>query len=732
MGESKMKKYFAWIILIVCLLSSVTASFSETKKPEKVTFNFVDVELSTVTKFISEITGKNFIFDERIKGRITIIAPSRLSVDESYNLFTSVLELKGFTVVPSGVDAYKIIPAAEAKQRGMQIAIERQPVDESYIARLIPFKNISSDDALKFLQPLVSKNGHISTFGPGNLILVVDSGLNIEKILSIIEAIDHPSVKEEPDLVFLKYSSAEAVAKILNEGFGKVKSRAPPGQPSAIEGGKAVGDMRLNAVVLFGEKEIRESMKMLIKTLDVPSPEAQGRINVYFLENTDATELSKVLEGMLRGAQPAKQATTTGAQAAPMTPFEAAGGIAITPDKATNSLVIVASPSDYQNLVQIIKQLDRRRKQVYVEAMIAEVSIDKLLDLGVKWRGALVKDGKPLAIGGFGNIDQTTIQNIITGLAGLSMGGLGRYLTIPGGFLPSTTLPDGTPTTTSDVKAPGFAVLLGLDEFRDAIKILSTPQLLTSDNKEAEIMVGENVPFVTGRQSNIQVTTSVFTTVERQDVGIRLKITPQITEGDYIKLDIYQEISAVKQESATILINVGPTTSKRSTKTSVLVKDRETVVIGGLIQEKEENQWTKMPILGDFPILGWLFKSKSVTKNKTNLLVFITPSVVKDAENLAQITKERQLQMARVTKNYKEGELLVKFKEGVSEEKALSILSKKGASVINYMEDIKAYQIKLKAKQSVEDAIKEFSTFPEVEYAEPNYSLKFQSERKKD
>ena len=201
-------------IIILCLALSVVLLIpppviGESKKPEKVTFNFVDVELPAITKFISDITKKNFIFDERVKGKITIIAPSKLSVDDAFSLFTSVLELKGFTVVPSGIDAYKIIPSAEAKQRGIALSRDGQTVNESYIARLIPLKNISSDDALKFLQPIVSKDGYVSAFGPGNLLLVIDSGLNMEKILAIIEDIDQPSMREGPELIFLKYSSAD-------------------------------------------------------------------------------------------------------------------------------------------------------------------------------------------------------------------------------------------------------------------------------------------------------------------------------------------------------------------------------------------------------------------------------------------------------------------------------------------------------------------------------------------
>ncbi|MDH5769378.1 MAG: type II secretion system secretin GspD, partial [Nitrospirota bacterium] len=495
----------------------VNAAFAGVKKDQKVTFNFVDVDLSTITKFISEITGKNFIFDERVKGKITIIAPTKLSADDAYNLFTSVLELKGFTVIPSGIDAYKIVPAIEAKQRGMLIATERLPVNESYIARLIFLRYISSDDALRFLQPVISKDGHISAFGPGNLLLMIDSGMNVEKILSIVEVIDQPSIKEKPEIVILKYSSADTIAKILNEGMGRGKTRTP-GQPVIADEARVVADQRLNAVVLFGDKGMRESMKSLIALLDVPSPEALGRINVYFLENADATELSKVLEGMLKAVQPTKQV----APGAPVMPFEAAGGITITPDKSTNSLVVVASLADYQNLAQIIKQLDKRRRQVFVEAMIVEASIDNLRDLGTQWRATATRKGEPIAIGGFGKLDPTALDNILTGLSGLTAGGMGNFIDVP----IITTDPSTGEPKSSKLTIPGFAALFSLNEFRGTVNVLSTPQILTSDNKEAEIMVGENVPFVSKRERDITTTSTVLSSIERYDVGIKLKITP--------------------------------------------------------------------------------------------------------------------------------------------------------------------------------------------------------------
>ncbi len=702
-------------LLIINLDLGYSSGKGELSSDQKVTFNFVDVELPAITKFISEITKKNFIYDERVKGKVTIITPSKLSIEDAFSLFTSVLELKGFTLIPSGVDAYKIVLSSDVKQRGVGFAKDKQPVNESFIARLISLSNISSDDALKFIQPLISKDGHASSFGPGNLILVIDSGLNIEKILSILNNIDQPMVKEGPEIIFLKYSSADTVAKILNEGMRKSR---PAVQPLSIDEPRAVADQRLNAVVLFGDRGIRQSMKSLINLLDIKAPDALGRINIYFLENADASELEKVLDNILKGSQPQKQQAVGGAPA--VIPFEAVGGITITADKASNSLIIVASPADYHNLSQIIKQLDRKRRQVYVEAMIIEASIDNLRELGAKWRITAKHKGEPVLIGGFGSINSGSVQNIIQGLEGVTLGGLGNFIR----DIPMTIIDAQGHITSSTITIPGFAALFSLNEFKDAINILSTPQILTSDNKEAEIVVGENVPFVSKRERDVTTTNTVLSSIERKDVGITLKLTPQITEGDYVKLDIYQEISSLKQASENILINVGPTTTKRSTKTSVVVKDGQTVVIGGLMQEKDEININKMPLLGDIPLLGFIFKNEQISKKKTNLLVFLTPNIVKEPERIAQITSEKQKEFAVAENRFSEEEMLVKFKENINDETARKIISAHGASVIKFIEGVRIYHIKLKANHKVKDAVKEFSGMQEVQYAEPNYTIK--------
>jgi type II secretory pathway component GspD/PulD (secretin) len=534
--------------------------------------------------------------------------------------------MKGFTVIPSGVEAYSIIPTAEAKQKGLKFEKDTLLVNAGYAARLIPLKDISASEVLKLVQPIVSRDGYVSVFGPGNLLLIIDSGANIANILSIIEIIDKPS-------------------------------------------------------------EIRA-----------------GMINIYFLENADATELVKVLESLIKSAQTQPQRQPTAASA-----FESVSGMSVTADKASNALIVVASPSDYQNILQIIKQLDKRRRQVFVEAMIAEVYIDKLLELGTKWRAAVTKDGEPIFITGVGKVDSSTVSSIVTGLTGLTMGGMANYFTIPASFVSGAT---------SDIKAPGIAALFSMSDFRDAVNILSTPQILTSDNKEAEIIVAENVPFLSKRERDITTTNTVLSSIERRDIGITLKITPQINEGAFVKLDIYQEISALMGgEKLEILTQLGPTFTKRATRTSVVVKDTQTVVIGGLMQERNEEVTTKVPVLGDIPLLGWLFKYKSIQKTKINLLVFLTPHVVTDSAILSRISQEKLTEFTKKGENYVEDELILAFKAGVTEEAAKSVIAAQKAAILETVKE-KTYRIKLRKRMITEEAVNTFSALPEVEKIE--------------
>jgi general secretion pathway protein D len=584
-----------------------------------VVLNFTDVDIATMVKFISDLTGKNFVLDDRVKGKISVFSPSKLSNEEAYNVFTSVLELKGFTVVPAG-KVLKIVPTAAAKMEGLKVYKdgERSAVNDAYQARVIPLAHIAPQDAVSLLQPLVSKDGQISAFGASNMILVVDSALNMPKLLSILKLIDTDQVRERPELVFLKNASAESVAAVVKDWMS---GRAPP-RPAGIPGqagGAAAGnaplivpDTRLNALIIFGSDKDKRDVRKLISLVDVVPPTTSSKVNVYYLENAEATEVAKVLEGLVKGSA-APPAALPGAAGAPQQAVFEGGKLSITPDKATNSLVIVASPTDYQNLVQVIQKLDRRSRQVFVQAMIAEVSINKAKALGVQWgflgaasNGAVSTAASFDPFGTFGSLG-STISALTT--AGVSVSNLNLL-----------------------GSAANFPVVIQALQTNGALNVLSTPNIMTSDNKEAEIFVGENVPFLSG--TNLTSTGLSQQSIERKDTGIILKIKPQISEGDYIKLDIYQEISAVKDFGTATNPNLGST--KRSAKTSVVVKDTDTVVIGGLIQDTDQVTESKIPLLGDIPVLGWLFKTKNTTRDKTNLLILLTPRIIKDARDMAR------------------------------------------------------------------------------------------------
>jgi len=588
-----------------------------------VVLNFNEVDISTMVKFISDLTGKNFILDDRVKGKISVYSPSKLTTEEAYNVFVSVLELKGFTVVQSGKVA-KIVPSAGARQSGFKLlpSDEQAPVNESYIAQVTKLENIKAQEALTFLQPMVSKDGHLSAFGPGNLILMVDSALNIRKLKSILETIDTERTRDGIEIVYLKNASAETVATTIRQWLSGSDSRAAA-QPAVAGGGTAgsvLADLRLNALLVFGNDTIKKAVREMVVKLDVAPPEASSKVNVYYLENTDATEMAKVLDGVVKGIS--AQATAQPGIAAPQaSPFDS-GKVTITPDKGSNSLVIMASPNDYTNLVQVIKKLDRRSKQVFVQVLIAEVTLDKSRELGLQ-SGVL----------GGGVLNKyLTVAGLYDPLGTLTS--IGSVLRAGGNLTPSITA--------SPVNITG--VLKALDK-NGLVNILSTPNILTSDNKEAEINVGENVPF---KGSDTQSTIGTTTSVERKDIGINLKIKPQISEGDYIRMDINQEISAVKNDKGQAVDLV---TTKRSAKTSIVVRDKETVVIGGLIQDTEDVNVSKVPFLGDIPGLGWLFKTTTKTRKKTNLMILITPQIIRDADDLAKVYVEQRMKFGDAAKN---------------------------------------------------------------------------------
>jgi general secretion pathway protein D len=627
--EARLKRYLSHTLCIFILIGYLFAP-PALAAGKGVVLNFNEVDISTMVKFISDLTGRNFVLDDRVKGKISVYSPSKLTTEEAYNVFVSVLELKGFTVVQSG-KVGKIVPSASAKQSGFTLlpSGEQAAVNENYVAQVNKLENITAQEALTFLQPMISKDGHISAFGPGNLLLMVDSSLNIRKLQGILQTIDSERTREGLEIIYLKYASAESAAATVKQWLSGNDAK-PAGQAAAAGNsatGSVLADVRLNALLIFGNESIKKSVRELVAKLDVQPPEASSKVNVYYLENTDATEMAKVLDGVVKGITAQAPAGQPGAAAAQTSPFES-GKVTVTPDKGSNSLVIMASPNDYNNLVQVIKKLDRRSKQVFVQVIIAEISLNKTRDLGVQ--GGVVAAGvlgKYLQGGGiydpFGTFGQILGSSSATG-TGIS--------SLINGQLAKNTKP-----------VTAVALLQALDT-NGLVNVLSTPNILTSDNKEAEITVGENVPF---QGSATQSTFGTTQSVERKDIGINLKIKPQISEGDYIRLDINQEISAVAPSKGQAIDLV---TTKRAAKTSVVVKDNETVVIGGLIQDQENDTVSKVPILGDIPGLGWLFKTTNKTRSKTNLMILLIPHIVKEAADLATVTDEQRVKFGEASK----------------------------------------------------------------------------------
>ena len=592
------------------------------KQKETVSMDFVNVDINVVVKYISELTGKNFIIDEKVSGKVTIISPKAVTKEEAYKVFESILDVYGFLAMESG-EVIKIVPVAEGRQKAGQVQVGskiKKNMRDQMITQLIPLKYVSADKLLSVLRPLIPPTSYVAAYSASNTLILVDLAANRQRILDIVKQLDIEGVESTVKVHKLQYASAREmetkIDNILNPSGGKSKK----GKASAESVSEVISDERLNALIVVGNELYLNKVASLISQLDIPAPAGRQEINVVYLKNADAEEMSKVLNKISK--QATKQKIGKGKNAKGSDPVN------IMADKATNSLVITANPEDFYTLTTVIEKLDIRRRQVFVEALIFEIRSDDTNKFGVEWRASeSLSETEPSGLGGtnFGNIGAAATTPISSGTnplnssAGLILG-----------------VVDGTMTYGGEtfVNIGGLVSALRTE---DGVNILSTPNLLTTDNIEAEIFVGENVPFV---KSSAQTTGSTpITNIERKDVGILLRITPQINDGDYVKLSIFQEISSISPtqlDKASDII-----TFKRNAQTTVTVKNKQNVVIGGLIRNDVTEIESAIPILGSIPIIGWLFKSKSKQNIKTNLLIFLTPHIITTDEDMESITDKK-------------------------------------------------------------------------------------------
>lgn len=588
-----------------------------------VTIDFDNVDINLFIKYISELTGQNFVIDKAVKGNVTIISPTKISEDEAYKVFESVLEVQGYTTVPAG-KIIKIVPAVNARSKSVETGLFTDDISSSdkVVTQLIPLQYADTDQLKRLLAPLVSKTSVVISYPPTGMLIVTDVLSNIKRLLNIIKEIDLPGATGiELNVISLENASATELARTLTTLFqnntlpGTVKKGKAkiPGSSGSV---KIIADDRTNVLIVLASALGTKQVKKLVDLLDKENQQGEGNIHVYYLQNANAEDLAKVLNSL-----PAKGASGKVKGKAPALSRD----IQVVADKATNSLVITAKRAEYAILEGVIKKLDIQRCMVYLEALIMEVNVDNAFNLGVEWAGGFeVGGGTSFAGSGAGPLAANPVFGLVEGQApgskGFSFGVLGNTITIGGKSFPS------------------IGAVVNAYKSDANVHIVSTPQILTTDNKEAEIKVGENVPYITSKNTTTG-TSQDYTNYEYKDVGVTLKITPHINQQDIVRLEIFTEVIKLKNPEA---LSDTPATLKRTASTTVIVGNANTIVIGGIIGDDVNGSTYKVPILGDIPVLGWLFRSHSVSRERRNLYIFITPRIVRNPTDAAVIYEEKR------------------------------------------------------------------------------------------
>ncbi len=591
--------------------SQAYADRDEAVPERRVSIDFNDVDIGVFIKFISELTGTNFIVDQRVKGKITIISPSKISVDEAYRVFESVLEVHGFSTVEAG-DVTKIIPSPHARTMNIETLLrqESDSPNDRIVTQLIPLKFADPEEIKQLFAPLVSRNSVVLSYRPTNTLIITDVHSNITRLMTILDAIDVEGIGREITTISLRYADCKEVVRIIESIFGQP---AAPARRGAVQSEiTAVPDDRTNSIILQASEADVIRIRQLVAMIDREIPRGKENIHVYYLENAKAEDLASVLREL--PAQAGKTATEEGRRTAPLVSER----VSITAHTGTNSLIIRADKDDFDILKTVIEKLDISRPMVYIEVLIMEVSKDRSFRLGTEWMagGEASVDGREGIYGG--------------GFSGGALGGdRGYNYTVPQGVPNAALLPPGFSMgvfgeniEVSGVRFPTIsAVIQAYHKDRD-VHILSTPQLLTTDNETARITVGRNIPYLTRAATG----DTNFSNYEYKDVGIALEITPQINKDRKIRLEINKEIT--KLETTTDQFQ--PTTLQRTIQTTIEVDDKHTVVLGGLIDQSLSSTEYRVPCLGSIPVVGWLFKSRADANDETNLFIFLTPQVLEN------------------------------------------------------------------------------------------------------
>jgi len=638
-GDKKMRGPLGKLLCLVCVLAAVSNSATGSKEQssagtgidfpkltdpkmadELISVNFDQVDIRVVLKTIGDITGINFIVDENVRGTVTVMSPTKIRLGDVYEFLESILEVKGCAAIPAG-DVVKIVPRAEAAKRNLQVRIGSDPCEisktDSIVTQIIPLTHADVTGVSEIIRPLLPKDAYMATYPRTNSILIADTSSNIHYIAKIIQTLD---VEEKVKIIPLKYASA----KVLSEQITRImeKSRASAAQtggtrvtPQTEAGIKILPDVRTNSLIVIANQQGTRTIETLVANLDVERPSTAGNVHVVYLNNAQAKEVATSLTAALANLK------ITGA-------LEGAQEVQVSADEGTNALIVTASAQDFQVIADIIDKLDIVREQVIVDMLIVEVSEDTLKEIGIDW--ATIDNAVADSVRFFGATNfGPRVDFVSTDWEGFSVGAWKQ--------------------TSS---GPGIAAILKALEQKSGVNILSKPNIVTSNHNKAKIVVGENIPFV--MQSRITetdpATPTAIRTFEYRDVGIILEVTPHVSQSGLIRLELNSEF--------TKFIDTGSLDTQRTTKreaqTNVTMNSGSTVVIGGLIRDDKVTVEKKIPLVGDIPLVGELFKMRRDQLQKTNLLMFITPHVMAGQDDLDRITAAKKNEMKEATEGLKQ------------------------------------------------------------------------------
>jgi len=644
--------------LFLCLGTPMVVAQTTVENGDKVALNFVNADIEAVIRAIGKISGKNFLIDPRVKGTLNITTQQPVPRADTYAILLSALRLQGYTAV-EGKGVVKILPEVDAKVHGVPVGRKNTVNDDRIVTQVFQIKHESAVQLMAVVRPLVTPNNTVTAYAGNNTLVVTDYAENLQRIGQVIASIDVP----QGDVRIIPVENASAVD--LANTINRLLADSPGGAQDASQRLQLMADSRTNSLLVRSENPSKlATVRQLVATLDKPG--SAGNVRVVYLKNAEATKMAQTLHAVMSGenytggnnnssgfsmagssttgANNTNNASNQNAQQNNNSNFSnnnsngnsggaggvSANGVAIQAEPASNALIITAPEPIYNNLRKVIDQLDRRRAQVYVEALIAEITADNAAEFGVQWTAG-EKPGNGSFVGGGTSFGDKTAGTNIWGVAA-------NPSTIANGL--NVLVGKGT------INIPGVGDILNLQvlarvlETRGKTNILSSPTLLMLDNEEAKIVVGRNLPFITGSYANTgggTTPSNPFTTVERQDVGLTLRVKPQITEGGVVKMLISQENSSI----ASLSDPNGPITNKRSIDSTVLIDDGAIVALGGLIEDSQEDGTEKVPYLGDVPVLGSLFRYDQKKRTKTNLVVFLRPKIIRDGQTAAAISNER-------------------------------------------------------------------------------------------